>query len=154
MKSPLNILHLEDDENDAALVRANLSDAGILCEIIREQTREAFEGTLSTGSIDLILSDYTLPDFDGLSALELAKSLSPDVPFIFVSATMGEERAIESLKSGATDYVLKDGLARLVPAIQRAMHEVEERAEKRQLAAQFIEAKNGGYRASGGRGGS
>jgi two-component system cell cycle sensor histidine kinase/response regulator CckA len=89
----------------------------------------------------LILSDYTLPKFDGLSAIQIAKALFPDLPVILVTATLGEERAIESLKSGATDYVLKDGLFRLVPAVVRAMQEVDERAERHRLEAQFIEGQ-------------
>jgi signal transduction histidine kinase len=89
----------------------------------------------------LILSDFSLPAFDGLSAVEIVRAKWPDLPVILVSGTLGEERAIDSLKSGATDYVLKERLARLAPAVRRAMHEVEERAERRRLEAQFIEAQ-------------
>ena len=102
---------------------------------------------LEQGGIDLILSDFTLPAFDGLSALKIAHAGRPDLPVILVSGTLGEERAIDSLKSGATDYVLKERLTRLAPAVRRAMLEVEERAENKRLEAQFIErAKNGGDR--------
>ncbi len=134
-------MHLEDDPNDAALILSTLTDGGITCEITRVHTQDAFEIALNTGAIDLILSDYTLPKFDGLSAMKMAKALLPDLPVILVSATLGEERAIESLKSGATDYVLKDGLARLVPAVVRAMQEVDERAQRLRLEAQFIEGQ-------------
>ena len=96
---------------------------------------------LEHGGIDLILSDYTLPAFDGLSALGTVRAAWPDLPVILVSGTLGEERAIDSLKSGATDYVLKEHLSRLAPAVRRAMQEVEERAERRRLEAQFIEAQ-------------
>ena len=102
---------------------------------------------LERGGIDLILSDFTLPAFDGLSALKIAHAGWPDLPVIMVSGTLGEEQAIDSLKSGATDYVLKERLARLAPAVRRAMQEVETRAENKRLEEQFIErAKNGSGR--------
>jgi two-component system cell cycle sensor histidine kinase/response regulator CckA len=141
MKSPLHILHLEDDVNDSSLILSTLTEGGIACEMTRVQTQEDFEAALEVGGFDLILSDYTLPKFDGLSAIQIAKALFPDLPVILVTATLGEERAIESLKSGATDYVLKDGLFRLVPAVVRAMQEVDERAERHRLEAQFIEGQ-------------
>jgi PAS domain S-box-containing protein len=131
MKSPLHILHLEDDPNDAIFVKNTLTAAGIDCAITCEQNRNDFLEVLDRGGIDLIISDYMLPEFNGMAALEYAHSRWPDIPFIFVSGTLGEERAIDSLKSGATDYVLKDRLGRLVPAVLRAMNEVDERAEKR-----------------------
>src|SRR5579859_3045061 len=112
MKSPLHILHLEDDPNDAALVRSTLEAGGITCAIALVQTRDDFVAALKRGSFDLILSDFALPAFDGMSALKFAHKQYRDVPFIFVSGTMGEELAIDSLKSGATDYVLKQHLAR------------------------------------------
>ena len=105
------------------------------------QNHDDFVAALEHGGIDLILSDCTLPAFDGMSALKIAHAKWPAIPFIFVSGTLGEERAIDSLKSGATDYVLKERLSRLVPAVRRAMQEVEERAERRRLEAQFIEAQ-------------
>src|SRR6266702_3670938 len=88
----------------------------------------------------LILADYTLPSFDGLSALMLASSARPDLPFIFVSGTLGEEVAIEALKIGATDYVLKTRLSRLVPSVHRALREAEERAERKRAEAQLRES--------------
>ena len=127
----LRILDLEDDPLDTELVQANLAEGGIACEIVRVQTREEFEASLMNGDFDLVLSDYSLPSFDGLSALELAKEIRPEVPFILVSGAIGEERAIEALKSGATDYVLKQRLERLVPAVRRAVREAEERTERR-----------------------
>ena len=141
MKSPLCVLHLEDDANDSALILSTLQDGGIACQMTRVETQAEFEAALKVGGIDLILSDYTMPKFDGLSAMKIAKTLLPDLPVILVSATLGEERAIESLKSGATDYVLKDGLVRLVPAVERAMQQVDERTEKRRLEALFIEGQ-------------
>jgi signal transduction histidine kinase len=141
MKSPLHILHLEDNPNDAALVQATLEAGGIRCAATRAQNRDDFVAALQRGGVDLILSDFSLPAFDGLSALKIARGMHPDLPVIMVSGTLGEERAIDSLKSGATDYVLKGRLSRLVPAVRRAMQEVEERAERRRLEAQFIEAQ-------------
>lgn len=141
MKSPLHILQLEDDPNDALLVRTTLENEGIDCVATRVQTRDDFVAALDRGGIDLVLSDFTLPAFDGLSALKIALDKQPELPVIFVSGTLGEERAIDSLKKGATDYILKERLARLVPAVRRAMQEVEERAERQRLEAQFIEAQ-------------
>ncbi|MES2466469.1 MAG: response regulator [Verrucomicrobiota bacterium] len=141
MKSLLHILHLEDDPNDAALVLATLEDGGLLCEVTRVQDRGAFVAALEQGGIDLVLSDFTLPAFDGLAAAEMVRSGWPDLPVILVSGTLGEELAIDALKGGATDYVLKERLSRLVPAVRRAMQEVGARAECKQLEAQFIEAQ-------------
>ena len=141
MKSPLRILHLEDDSNDAALVQATLEAGGISCATLCVRNHDDFVAALKKGGVDLILSDCSLPAFDGMSALKIAHARWPAIPLIFVSGTLGEERAIESLKSGATDYVLKERLARLVPAVRRAMQEVQERAERLRLEAQFIEAQ-------------
>ena len=141
MKPPFHVLHLEDDPNDAALVQSTLEAGGVTCTTTRVQNRDEFVAALESGGIDLILSDFSLPTFDGLSALEIAHARCPDVPFILVSGTVGEEQAIDSLKSGATDYVPKDSLARLAPAVRRAMQEVKERAERRRLEAQVIAAQ-------------
>lgn len=141
MKSTLNILHLEDDPNDAALVRSALEAGGIACTITRTDNRDDFVAALGRGGIDLVLSDFKLPAFDGASAMKIARAGHPDVPFILVSGTLGEERAIDSLKSGATDYVLKNNLARLVPAVRRAIQEVSERSELRRLEMQFVAAQ-------------
>jgi two-component system cell cycle sensor histidine kinase/response regulator CckA len=141
MKSPLYILHLEDDPNDAALVQATLEAGGINCAITCVQNHDDFVATLERNGTDLILSDFSLPAFDGSSAIAIARARWPDLPVILVSGTLGEERAIDSLKGGATDYVLKGHLSRLAPAVRRAMHEVEERAERGRLEAQFVEAQ-------------
>jgi signal transduction histidine kinase/DNA-binding response OmpR family regulator len=129
--SPLRILLLEDDDHDAELVHELLEADRFVCEIIRAQTRTEFLAALQDVGIGLILADYKLPSFDGLSALKLALSARPDLPFIFVSGTLGEELAIEALKMGATDYVLKGRLSRLVPSVQRALREARERAERK-----------------------
>jgi PAS domain S-box-containing protein len=108
-----------------------LEEEDVVCQVTRVDTRADFAASLQRGGIDLILADYTLPSFDGLSALKLALSVRPDVPFIFVTGTLGEEVAIEALKIGATDYVLKTRLSRLVPSVHRALRESRERTERR-----------------------
>mgnify|MGYP002778031981 CR=1 FL=1 len=123
----LKFLILEDSVLDAELITALLAESEIECELIPVKTRSEFQTALERGRFDLILSDYSLPGFDGISALDMAQQVCPDVPFIFVTATMGEEVAIETLKGGATDYVLKQRLERLVPAIRRSLREAEER---------------------------
>src|SRR6516162_507309 len=129
-KALLRILLLEDSVQDAELIQELLEADHFVCEVTRVQTRAEFLAALEDGGIDLILADYQLPSFDGLSALKLALSARPDLPFIFVSG-FGEEIAIEALTSGATDYVLKTRLSRLVPSVQRALREARERAERK-----------------------
>ena len=141
MKSPLHILHLEDDPHDATLIQSTLEAAGIVCATTCVQNRADFVAALEAGGFDLILSDFSLPAYDGLSAAALVRTRWPALPLILVSGTLGEELAIDSFKSGATDYVLKDRLARLVPAVRRAMLEVDERARLRRVEAQFVEAQ-------------
>jgi len=130
MNFPLRVLHLEDDARDTELVQATLEGEGIQSELTRVEREQDFLAALKRESLDLILADYTLPSFDGLSALRIAQQRSPDVPFIFVSGTLGEDVAIEALKTGATDYVLKTRLARLGPAVTRALGEAREKAER------------------------
>jgi signal transduction histidine kinase/CheY-like chemotaxis protein len=130
-KALLRILLLEDSVQDAELIRELLEADDFVCEVTRVETRAEFLAALEHGGIDLILADYQLPSFDGLSALKLALSARPDLPFIFVSG-FGEEIAIEALTSGATDYVLKTRLSRLAPSVQRALREARERAERKQ----------------------
>src|ERR1700730_15605159 len=127
MKSPLHVLYLEDDLRDAELVQETLANDGIKCQVTRVETEIDFIASLEQGGFDLIIADYTLPSFDGLSALKIAQRDSPEVPLIFVSGTLGEEVAIEALKFGATDYVFKTRLSRIVPSVQRALREAEER---------------------------
>jgi PAS domain S-box-containing protein len=129
MKSPLRILYLEDDPRDAELVQETLASDGISCHVTRVETEADFIVSLEQGGFDLILADYTLPSFDGLSALKIAQQDWPHVPLIFVSGTLGEEVAIEALKIGATDYVFKTRLSRIVPSVQRALRETEERID-------------------------
>ena len=130
MTSPLRILLVEDSIQDAELIQELLEADHFVCEVTRVQTRAEFLAALEDGGFDLVLSDYKLPSFDGLSALKLTLNAHPDLPFIFVSG-FGEEIAIEALTSGATDYVLKTRLSRLVPSVQRALREARERAERK-----------------------
>src|SRR6266481_3890992 len=130
MNFPLRVLHLEDDVRDTELVQATLEGEGIPANLTRVETEQDFLAALKRESLDLILADYTLPSFDGLSALRIAQQHSPEVPFIFVSGTLGEDVAIEALKTGATDYVLKTRLTRLGPAVTRALGEAREKAER------------------------
>ena len=125
----LYILLLEDDSADSELIRATLKNGGINCELKRITTRKEFVAELQNDNLDLILSDYLLPQFDGISALKIAIETRPNVPFILVSGVLGEERAIEALKEGATDYVLKQRLERLLPSVKRALRESQERRE-------------------------
>ncbi|RPI33525.1 MAG: hybrid sensor histidine kinase/response regulator, partial [Nitrospiraceae bacterium] len=122
----LRILMIEDVPTDAELISHELRKGGINFTSVRVETEEAFLRGLDEFGPDLILSDYHLPSFDGISALKIAKEKSPDLPFIFVSGAMGEELAVETLKKGATDYVIKDRLQRLVSAVWRALKEKEE----------------------------
>lgn len=131
--SGLRVLHLEDNPDDAKLIEARLAAEGIACAIARVETRDAFLAALEEGGFELILADYALPSFDGLSAFALARGRRPEVPFIFVSGTIGEEAAIEALKLGATDYVLKQRLSRLVPAVRRALGDTKDRAERQRM---------------------
>jgi PAS domain S-box-containing protein len=131
MNSTLRILYLEDDVVDAELTQNTLEMGGLPCDVTRVETESNFLEALQQEGIDLILADYSLPSFDGSSALTITLRQRPDLPFIFVSGTMGEEVAVDALKIGATDYVLKTRLSRLVPSVRRALREADERAELR-----------------------
>jgi PAS domain S-box-containing protein len=134
MKCPVRILHLEDDATDAELMRSALAQGGVAGDICRVAGESEFIAALDTGGFDLILADYYLPSFDGLTALTLARQKLPGVPFLFLSGFLGEEVALESLKQGATDYVFKHNLKRLSPAVHRALQEAQHRQER--LAAE------------------
>jgi len=123
----LCILYLEDNDRDFDLVRLTLVQEKIECSFTRVKTKEDFVAAIDEGGLDLILSDYSLPAFDGRSALEIARARRPEIPFIFVSDAIGEEFAIETLKMGARDYILKDRLAKLPVAVLRALREAENR---------------------------
>ncbi len=127
-KEAVRVLHLEDDQNDRVLVQEMVRADGLDCEFTAVQTRNDFERALHQNGFDLIISDYSMPSFDGMSGLSIAHELSPKTPFIFFSGTIGEESAVNSLKKGAADYVTKQHPHRLVPAIRQALHHVEDHA--------------------------
>ena len=138
----LRVLLVEDSEPDAELTIRRLKAAGFRCSYQRVATAAAMRSALRTGLPDLILSDFSMPGFDGMSALAIARVEAAGVPFIFLSGTIGEERAIEALKCGAIDYVLKSNPVRLVPAIKRALADAELRRTSR-LAEQQVERLTG-----------
>src|SRR5437016_1874889 len=132
----MKFLHVEDSTNDAELIKEAVCEAWPECDIERVTTCEALKSALEHGGIDLILSDYTMPSLDGLSALEYVHEAIPGIPFIFLSGTIGEERAVEALKRGATDYVIKDRPARLIAAMKQALAARDE--ETRRKAAEEL----------------
>src|SRR6266446_6071945 len=132
MQAPtIRVLLNEDVVDDAELELRELKRAGLRVAHRIVDTEKAFTEALRGFVPDVILSDFSMPQFDGMLALALARELSPDTPFIFVSGTIGEEYAIRALQNGATDYVLKTNLMRLPAAVERALHEAAERAAKR-----------------------
>jgi two-component system cell cycle sensor histidine kinase/response regulator CckA len=137
----LHVIHVEDSPDDSELVQRMLKDSGIACNVRRVETREQLVEALQAPQCDLILSDCTLPRFHGLEALEVARRARPEVPFVFVSGTIGEETAIQSLQNGATDYVLKQRLRRLVPAVRRALAEAEGRTARHIMEAQLRQSR-------------
>lgn len=132
MDKELRVLILEDVATDAELMERELRKAGIAFSSRRVETKEVFLKELKGFAPDIVLADYSLPQFDGLSALAIIQEQCPDVPFILVSGAIGEELAIEAIKSGATDYVLKQRLSRLGHSVRRALREVEERTVRKQ----------------------
>jgi PAS domain S-box-containing protein len=141
MNPIIHIIHIEDSPKDAELVQAKLEEAGLVCRITCVQTYAEFDAGLQQDEPDLILADYRLPMYDGMSALRLAQELRPEAPFIFVSGTMGEEAAIEALKQGATDYVLKHNMARLEPAVKRALQQAKDRRERKQAEEELRDSE-------------
>src|SRR5215472_920308 len=133
----LRVLLIEDSPSDAELAMWRLKQAGYACTFECVTDEPQMRAALAAGLPDLILSDFSLPGFDGMAALAIARAVAPDVPFIFLSGTIGEERAIEALKRGAIDYVLKSNPKRLGPAVTRALEEAALRRES-QLAAQQV----------------
>lgn len=142
---PLQILILEDVPLEAQLVESELRRGKIQFVARRVTTREAFVAALHETAFDLIFADYKLPEFDGLTALALAQEIRPEVPFILVSGQISEEMAIEAVNGGATDYVFKDHLGRLLPSVHRALREVRER-KRRQVAENALRASEQRYR--------
>jgi PAS domain S-box-containing protein len=141
MQERIAILHLEGDLLETELIRQTLADDGLVADIERVDTEAAYLAALDRSQFDLILADYPSPSFDGLSALRIARAKSFDVPIILVSSAPGEELAIESLKSGATDYVLKERLQRLPLTVRRALREAAGRTEHRQAIEELRESE-------------
>ena len=133
----MRILLVEDSPLEAELSTRAIQRAGIRSVFLRVQTEQALCAAVHEFGPDIILSDFSLPGFDGLSALKVAREIAPELPFVFVSGTIGEERAIEALQCGAMDYVLKSNLARLAPAVRRALDEARSRAERRRQDARI-----------------
>jgi signal transduction histidine kinase len=140
VKKDIHILMLEDNAADAELAKHTMKRGGLHFNSVRVDTEHEFTHEIKQNPPDLILSDYALPGFDGYAALEIAKKLCPETPFIFLTGTMGEEVAIETLKNGATDYVLKHRMVRLVPSVHRALREAQERKERRRAELQLRES--------------
>jgi two-component system, cell cycle sensor histidine kinase and response regulator CckA len=130
------VLHLEDDPRDSRLIQRELDSLGLVCDFERVETEADFRAAIARGGFDLILADHSLPSFDALAALAIAREQVPNLPFICVSGSLGEELAIEALKHGATDYVLKQRLSRLAPAVRRALQEAAERANRQRAEAE------------------
>jgi len=141
MPKGLRILILEDVPSDAELMEDELTESGLTFVSKRVATKASFIKACDEYQPDIILSDYSLPSFDGLSAMKLALEKCPNVPYIFVSGALGEEMAIELLKKGATDYVLKHRLSRLGPAVSRALQEVEERKERKRIEEELKDSE-------------
>jgi signal transduction histidine kinase len=140
MRKEIHILMLEDSPADAELAKHTLRRGGVHFSYARVDNEKDFIREIEQNPPDLILSDYALPGFDGYAALNIAKQKCPETPFIFLTGTMGEEVAIETLKNGATDYVLKHRLARLVPSVHRALREANERKDRRRAEKQLRES--------------
>ena len=141
MSDKLRVLIVEDVPTDAELMEYELQNAGMAFSAKRVETKASYIEALSTFLPDVILSDYSLPAFDGITALKLRQEQAPDTPFIFVTGALGEELAIDLLKQGATDYVLKSRLSRLPVAVNRALREVEERKERERTRAELERAE-------------
>jgi diguanylate cyclase (GGDEF)-like protein len=133
MKRSLKVLLIEDSQSDVELVLYELQKAGFECTDRAVSTRAALVRELEAFDPDIILSDFTLPQFDGLSALQVSQETRPDIPFIFVSGTIGEDLAIESLENGAADYILKSNAKRLGAAVRRALQDAKGEAARKQL---------------------
>ena len=146
MAETLKVLIVEDSEDDALLIANELEFAGHKPIWKRVETEQAMNDALQTNSWDVCIADYAMPRFSGPAALELVKERGLDLPFILVSGKIGEEAAVEMMKAGAHDYIMKDKLARLVPAIQREIREAEMRAEHR-LAEEALRRSEERFRA-------
>ena len=135
--TPLRLLLIEDSENDALLVVHELTRAGFTVTLERVETSEALADALERDHWDLAIADYTMPQFSGTAALQLLRQYDPDMPFIFVSGTIGEDIAVAAMKTGAHDYIIKGHLKRLGPAVQRELREAESRVSRKHAEARL-----------------
>ena len=142
MGSMLSLIHLEDSLLDRRLIAAQLAEDGLAFQITAVESEAQFLAALRNNAADLILADFNLPQFDGRAALTLAMGICPDVPFIVVSGAMPAIAVVDILKAGATDFVLKDHLQRLNPAVRRALREAQDRAARRQAERDVREARD------------
>ena len=138
----IRVLIAEDSRADAELNLRELKRAGLAVEHRIVDSEREFARELDEFSPDIIVSDFTMPKFDGMAALALAHEKAPDTPFIFVSGTIGEEYAIRALRNGAIDYVLKGNLLRLPAAVERALHDAKDRRARRKAEAKLAEARD------------
>ena len=137
MGTKVRLLHLEDNPTDSELVELALREAGMDWDVVRVESRDAFVAALEQGGFSMVVSDYSLPSFNGLEALRETRMRRPEVAFLFFTGTLGEERAVEALKAGATDFIAKERRDRLAPALQRAVREAAERSARKQAEEQY-----------------
>ncbi|MDO9303133.1 MAG: response regulator, partial [Anaerolineales bacterium] len=145
MELPLAVLIVEDSESDAQLIVRLLKKAGYAVISEQVETAEQMRSALEKQTWDIVISDYSLPQFGGRAALELLKEKQVDIPFIVVSGVIGEENAVAMMKAGAHDYLIKGNLARLAPAVKRELEQAEIRQERKQ-AEQDLRASEEKYR--------
>ena len=131
MKTPLRVLAVEDSEDDTMLLVSEITRGGYQPEYERVETPDDMRNALSSKEWDVVISDYVMPQFSGLEALEVLKESGFDMPFIIVSGKIGEDIAVDAMKAGAHDYIIKGNLARLVPAIRRELSDAETRRQRR-----------------------
>ncbi|MCU1382580.1 MAG: hybrid sensor histidine kinase/response regulator [Acidobacteria bacterium] len=141
MTDSIRVLHLEDSARDAEMIRNRLTADGLSCDIVVVDAKDSFERALRGEPFDLIISDYNLPGYDGIAALKQARVFQPDVPVILISGTVVEEQAVRCLHIGATDYLLKERLDRLVPAVRRALTEADARRARQRVDAALMESE-------------
>jgi len=141
MTRPVSVLMVEDSENDAELLLLELRRQGFSPLATRVETGRALRAALAKGAWDVVISDHNMPSFSGDEALKLVKQYAPDVPFIVVSGTRGEEHAVDVMRAGASDFIVKTRLHRLAPVVERELQEAAQRLEQRRMAAALAESR-------------
>ena len=139
MKRPIRVLHLEDSLRDAEVLHDKIRTGGVSADIVLVNSKERFETALAGDSFDLILCDYNVPSYDGISAIKRAQEQQPDTPVIVISGSLGEDEAVKCLHTGARDYLLKQRLDRLAPAVRRAIQEAEERRSRKEAEQALLQ---------------